>query len=333
MIFSNDFDWLTFGLHIVVVCLHFFVFFSLSRWFHPASRWLRLIVLATASCLPGPVILLRTRENAIKLAWLVFFFLQRGHRVFHLRCNSSFCQPLPCTTHLGTWLFPSFPLSSDIDYEYRTRRHTMHLDTTGNVSEYDEQVSTCFSNLYNIYEIIGKYETSTWRLFSFTRWIVLFFSFLLTWRRGPFSVVRRCTNKTGGKQYAVKIIDVEQFTSTPGFTADGRDSFAFPRLINEMVLFRFTTWSEHLFQSETSTHRRTLRNIRIGRMSVYGLRIVRALESVFWSFALGDIQFSRERETLNRVFCPVDKDVLGNDWFSVSLSVCLIGSKELPSDE
>ena len=27
--------------------------------------------------------------------------------------------------------------------------------------------------------------------------------------------------KAGGKQYAVKIIDVEQFTSTPGFSADG----------------------------------------------------------------------------------------------------------------
>ena len=45
--------------------------------------------------------------------------------------------------------------------------------------------------------------------------------------RGPFSVVRRCTNKAGDKQYAVKIIDVEQFTSTPGFSADGK----FRRLI------------------------------------------------------------------------------------------------------
>ncbi|CAF1520324.1 unnamed protein product, partial [Adineta steineri] len=50
-----------------------------------------------------------------------------------------------------------------------------------------------FSDLYNLFEIIGK---------------------------GPFSVVRRCTNKSGDKQYAVKIIDVEQFTATPGFSAD-----------------------------------------------------------------------------------------------------------------
>ena len=43
--------------------------------------------------------------------------------------------------------------------------------------------------------------------------------------RGPFSVVRRCINKTDEKQYAVKIIDVEQFTATPGFSADGRFVF------------------------------------------------------------------------------------------------------------
>jgi hypothetical protein len=50
---------------------------------------------------------------------------------------------------------------------------------------------------------------------------VIIYSFLF-FSRGPFSVVRRCTNKTGDKQYAVKIIDVEQFTSTPGFSADGK---------------------------------------------------------------------------------------------------------------
>jgi len=43
-------------------------------------------------------------------------------------------------------------------------------------------------------------------------------------QRGPFSVVRRCTNKAGDKQFAVKIIDIEQFTSTPGFSADGKTS-------------------------------------------------------------------------------------------------------------
>jgi hypothetical protein len=56
----------------------------------------------------------------------------------------------------------------------------------------------------------------------------MIYSFLFI-SRGPFSVVRRCTNKAGDKQYAVKIIDVEQFTSTPGFSADGKilPSFVF----------------------------------------------------------------------------------------------------------
>ena len=46
-----------------------------------------------------------------------------------------------------------------------------------------------------------------------------------SFRRGPFSVVRRCTNKSGDKQFAVKIIDIEQFTTTPGFSADGKSFF------------------------------------------------------------------------------------------------------------
>ncbi|CAF1221675.1 unnamed protein product [Adineta ricciae] len=69
----------------------------------------------------------------------------------------------------------------------------MHLETTTNLSDDEGQSSVCFSDLYNLYEIIGK---------------------------GPFSVVRRCTNKSGDKQFAVKIIDIEQFTTTPGFSAE-----------------------------------------------------------------------------------------------------------------
>jgi calcium/calmodulin-dependent serine protein kinase len=69
----------------------------------------------------------------------------------------------------------------------------MHIEITTTIPDNDEQVTTSFSDLYNLYEIIGK---------------------------GPFSVVRRCTNKAGDRQYAVKIIDIEQFTSTPGFSAD-----------------------------------------------------------------------------------------------------------------
>ena len=39
--------------------------------------------------------------------------------------------------------------------------------------------------------------------------------------RGPFSVVRRCINRDTGQQFAVKIVDVAQFTSSPGLSTEG----------------------------------------------------------------------------------------------------------------
>ncbi|XP_071003938.1 peripheral plasma membrane protein CASK-like isoform X12 [Oncorhynchus clarkii lewisi] len=38
--------------------------------------------------------------------------------------------------------------------------------------------------------------------------------------RGPFSVVRRCINRDAGQQFAVKIVDVAQFTSSPGLSTE-----------------------------------------------------------------------------------------------------------------
>ncbi|XP_062313205.1 peripheral plasma membrane protein CASK isoform X6 [Osmerus eperlanus] len=38
--------------------------------------------------------------------------------------------------------------------------------------------------------------------------------------KGPFSVVRRCTNRETGQQFAVKIVDVAQFTSSPGLSTE-----------------------------------------------------------------------------------------------------------------
>nr|XP_049583298.1 peripheral plasma membrane protein CASK isoform X12 [Syngnathus scovelli] len=38
--------------------------------------------------------------------------------------------------------------------------------------------------------------------------------------RGPFSVVRRCINRETGQQFAVKIVDVAQFTSSPGLSTE-----------------------------------------------------------------------------------------------------------------
>uniref|UniRef100_A0AAX7V0H7 Protein kinase domain-containing protein n=1 Tax=Astatotilapia calliptera TaxID=8154 RepID=A0AAX7V0H7_ASTCA len=38
--------------------------------------------------------------------------------------------------------------------------------------------------------------------------------------KGPFSVVRRCINRETGQQFAVKIVDVAQFTSSPGLSTE-----------------------------------------------------------------------------------------------------------------
>ena len=45
--------------------------------------------------------------------------------------------------------------------------------------------------------------------------------------RGPFSVVRRCTNRETGQQFAVKIVDVAEFTSSPGLSTEGKDAYLF----------------------------------------------------------------------------------------------------------
>uniref|UniRef100_A0A8C2XII6 Calcium/calmodulin dependent serine protein kinase n=1 Tax=Cyclopterus lumpus TaxID=8103 RepID=A0A8C2XII6_CYCLU len=45
--------------------------------------------------------------------------------------------------------------------------------------------------------------------------------------KGPFSVVRRCINRETGQQFAVKIVDVAQFTSSPGLSTEGKKSDLF----------------------------------------------------------------------------------------------------------
>uniref|UniRef100_A0A8C3L6A3 Peripheral plasma membrane protein CASK n=1 Tax=Chrysolophus pictus TaxID=9089 RepID=A0A8C3L6A3_CHRPC len=40
------------------------------------------------------------------------------------------------------------------------------------------------------------------------------------YRLGPFSVVRRCINRETGQQFAVKIVDVAKFTSSPGLSTE-----------------------------------------------------------------------------------------------------------------
>ena len=39
--------------------------------------------------------------------------------------------------------------------------------------------------------------------------------------RGPFSIVRRCIHRLTAQEFAVKIVDVARFTSSPGLTTEG----------------------------------------------------------------------------------------------------------------
>ena len=45
---------------------------------------------------------------------------------------------------------------------------------------------------------------------------------LLLLYRGPFSIVRRCIHKQTLQQYAVKIVDVAKFTTSPGLSTHGK---------------------------------------------------------------------------------------------------------------
>ncbi|KAJ8310723.1 hypothetical protein KUTeg_012588 [Tegillarca granosa] len=38
--------------------------------------------------------------------------------------------------------------------------------------------------------------------------------------RGPYSIVKRCVHKDTGRQFAVKIVDVAKFTSSPGLSTE-----------------------------------------------------------------------------------------------------------------
>lgn len=48
-------------------------------------------------------------------------------------------------------------------------------------------------------------------------------TFSIVWPyRGPFSIVRRCLHRETGQQFAVKIVDVAKFTSSPGLSTEGK---------------------------------------------------------------------------------------------------------------
>lgn len=66
------------------------------------------------------------------------------------------------------------------------------MDDQGHVDVMNED-EVLFDDVYELCEVIGK---------------------------GPFSVVRRCVHKNSNQQFAVKIVDVSKFTSSPGLSTD-----------------------------------------------------------------------------------------------------------------
>ena len=65
-------------------------------------------------------------------------------------------------------------------------------------------------------------------------------NFLIMSYRGPYSEVYRCAKRDTGQNYAVKIVDVAQYTSSPNLSIEGTSDEcpAFKStLINEILQF------------------------------------------------------------------------------------------------
>ncbi|OXB79744.1 UNVERIFIED_CONTAM: hypothetical protein H355_010212 [Colinus virginianus] len=84
-----------------------------------------------------------------------------------------------------------------------------------------------FEDVYELCEVIGKMflwlvRDATFRLCMMSNDLKLYYGQILVARTrlGPFSVVRRCINRETGQQFAVKIVDVAKFTSSPGLSTE-----------------------------------------------------------------------------------------------------------------
>ena len=84
--------------------------------------------------------------------------------------------------------------------------------------------------------------------------VVVHTSFIFVFDRGPFSVVRRCVHRQTGRQFAVKIVDVAKFASSPGLSVDGLSLLLVVFLLFIPLKFRSEKRSDDLSHFKTSPY-------------------------------------------------------------------------------
>lgn len=109
--------------------------------------------------------------------------------------------------------------------------------------------------------------------------------------RGPFSIVKRCIHRQTGQQFAVKVVDVAKFTSSPGLSTEGITGGTRVTQVALVIcdlLFRLETGSYDMSHAQAPAHRGTARNVFLRGDALYGFRIVSKLpRSFFYRSELG----------------------------------------------
>ncbi|GAB6020802.1 hypothetical protein CHUAL_003460 [Chamberlinius hualienensis] len=127
-----------------------------------------------------PVYLHSSSTKSLRLVWTVHTYLKQ-ERDFHIK--SSLTGQPASTAATTIEKAAALHRRSHFACEYNTV-------TIANMADDDEIL---FDDVYELCEVIGK---------------------------GPFSVVRRCIHRDSKQQFAVKVVDVAKFTSSPGLCPD-----------------------------------------------------------------------------------------------------------------
>ena len=113
--------------------------------------------------------------------------------------------------------------------------------------------------------------------------------------RGPYSEVYRCAKRDTGQNYAVKIVDVAQYTSSPNLSIEGTaDECPACKSLSMkyssfFFLFRAEKGSIDMYQTETSTYCGTFQHLcKSGWKALHGVRMVNS----FTAFSMLSLRYS-----------------------------------------